>query len=855
RRGDQADGGDWRGDQADGGDWRGDQADGGDWRGDQADGGDWRKGDRADGPETRNGWRNADSRRRDAEQRPPADPWAHSAAETGVIPMPLQPREGNTGSWRRDSDESREQRGDGRRGRADRSDTGSWQRELESAPGSWQRDAETGDGGPRRRDADPGDDTGGWQRDPESTRGRRPGRQRGPEVQREPRRGLDAQRGAGAPRRDGAAAYARRREPDTSWQRELESGSWHRDPESDVWLRDSDTGQWHRAEADDDEDDEDDRDDDSGPRRRSRRGGVPGGPLAIESGEAARRGEGREGESAHRQSAADDEDGAPGRQAGGRRRAPEGPLQLGARAEAPVAPEVHRRDDEPAARPVSSRPAPFEPESRQRDAGTAARPVSAAPGRWDDRPASAPPARSDDRPTSAPPGRWNDDAPPSRRDDDAPPSRRDDDAPPSRWDDDRPMSAAPGGRRRGAEPSDDAPASAPPADWRQIGGAGAARPVSARPGGRRSPTRGGDRDPEPGGDRNLESGREPHRERNPGKRAPGLDTERLSGPRDDRDNRDNRDDGDSRDPGLGTERGAGPRSARGSGYSGGQRRDSPAAPVSAEPGAWRAGAQAAARADSWRSKLRAEQSGLGSSDEAATQIKPASGRQDQPGRGGATYRAGGSGDWRRELHAESDLADGESRRFGTSDFVRFRPPSKTGASASVKVPAANSASEGITQVIERTGANWQNPPDTEWPPRGAVMASSAGTYERRPVSTFSAASTRQSDLLEPEEEFEEESGGPLAAVGYTVVWYGVPVVLFVLYMLVLDGNQRVHALGTLADAAPQFGLSLVLSMLVAVGLRWASGSWKAASVGLASAVVGGGLATVLTSAITGQSLS
>jgi hypothetical protein len=62
-------------------------------------------------------------------------------------------------------------------------------------------------------------------------------------------------------------------------------------------------------------------------------------------------------------------------------------------------------------------------------------------------------------------------------------------------------------------------------------------------------------------------------------------------------------------------------------------------------------------------------------------------------------------------------------------------------------------------------------------------------------------------------------------------------------------------LSTLANAAPQFGLSLVLSMLVAVGLRWASGSWKAASVGLAAAVVGGGLATVLTSAVTGNSLS
>jgi hypothetical protein len=40
-----------------------------------------------------------------------------------------------------------------------------------------------------------------------------------------------------------------------------------------------------------------------------------------------------------------------------------------------------------------------------------------------------------------------------------------------------------------------------------------------------------------------------------------------------------------------------------------------------------------------------------------------------------------------------------------------------------------------------------------------------------------------------------------------------------------------------------------------VVLPWASGSGKVASVGLAAAVMGGGLATVLTSAITGNSLS
>ena len=74
-------------------------------------------------------------------------------------------------------------------------------------------------------------------------------------------------------------------------------------------------------------------------------------------------------------------------------------------------------------------------------------------------------------------------------------------------------------------------------------------------------------------------------------------------------------------------------------------------------------------------------------------------------------------------------------------------------------------------------------------------------------------------------------------------------------VFLLNSGQRSHALDTLAGAAPEFAVSLALSMLVAVGLRRATSAWKAASVGLAAAVVGGGLATVLSSAITGNSLS
>jgi hypothetical protein len=217
---------------------------------------------------------------------------------------------------------------------------------------------------------------------------------------------------------------------------------------------------------------------------------------------------------------------------------------------------------------------------------------------------------------------------------------------------------------------------------------------------------------------------------------------------------------------------------------------------------------------------------------------------------------------------------------GPSDFPKFRPSDSTGSDggdppASAPVRARGSAVVESVEARPREellvgtgtrsggGRNWQEPPDTQWPPRRAVEAGGmqrastavAGPYERRPVGALMDQSGRQRSLLEADEDLEDDPGGPAAAVGFTAAWYSVPVVLFVIYMLVLDGAQQSQALQTLANAAPQFGVSLILSMLVAVGLRWASGTWKAASVGLAAAVMGGGLATVLNSAITGQSLS
>jgi hypothetical protein len=119
-----------------------------------------------------------------------------------------------------------------------------------------------------------------------------------------------------------------------------------------------------------------------------------------------------------------------------------------------------------------------------------------------------------------------------------------------------------------------------------------------------------------------------------------------------------------------------------------------------------------------------------------------------------------------------------------------------------------------------------------------------------------ATAARQRPSAVAYDELYEDSapGGPLAAMAYTLGCYGVPVLLTGIYILFLESDQQTRAVSTLASAAPQFLASLLLSLLVAVGLRRVSGAWKSPSVGVAAAVMGGGLATVLTSAITGQAL-
>ncbi|MEK8108856.1 hypothetical protein NKG94_36285 [Micromonospora sp. M12] len=57
---------------------------------------------------------------------------------------------------------------------------------------------------------------------------------------------------------------------------------------------------------------------------------------------------------------------------------------------------------------------------------------------------------------------------------------------------------------------------------------------------------------------------------------------------------------------------------------------------------------------------------------------------------------------------------------------------------------------------------------------------------------------------------------------------------------------------SLLAGSPRFGLALLSSLVVAALLRRVGTTWRSATIAFAAAVVGGGLSTVLISAVTGQ---
>ncbi|RKR89308.1 hypothetical protein BDK92_3652 [Micromonospora pisi] len=233
-------------------------------------------------------------------------------------------------------------------------------------------------------------------------------------------------------------------------------------------------------------------------------------------------------------------------------------------------------------------------------------------------------------------------------------------------------------------------------------------------------------------------------------------------------------------------------------------------------------------------------------------------------------RAGAGPSWRErgsDFWSGARLADDDPRWMETPTSAprspavayprppRIRPPDDptptTTGSRVVEVPAeprTSRSKRGGPSVSQVTRSGRTTPNGTPDP------AARPGRSSRR----------IEEDLL------DAEPGTHLAAVLYTAAWYAVPVLVFFIWLVTLDNSpppgcvtdpsgggcdsDRAQALTSILGAAPRFGAALMGSLVVALLLRWVSKAWRPASLGLASAVVGGGLSTVLYSVITGQPL-
>ncbi|MDR7280016.1 hypothetical protein [Catenuloplanes atrovinosus] len=277
-------------------------------------------------------------------------------------------------------------------------------------------------------------------------------------------------------------------------------------------------------------------------------------------------------------------------------------------------------------------------------------------------------------------------------------------------------------------------------------------------------------------------------------------------------------------------------------------------PENADDGDWR-GPQTVSDTGTWRR---------------GAQLDGTRGRRDRSATEDTGTRAGGYGFTRAEPGAGRPRYAGETgevsrypRRQETDTSSWQRTPDGvmwTGAPAAGAAPAA-----GVYRA-SRPVRSWQD--DTSAAERDwAAGQATTGTYpdglarpsyadavpeQRTPRREMSAAMRRRVAVEELDELEEAPPGGPLAAIGFTVFWYSVPVLLFTIFTLTQGAAERARAGATLLGAAPQFGISLAVSIVIAYLLRLVSGTWKTASVGLAAAVMGGGLATVLVSAISGQ---
>ncbi|MDQ7907062.1 hypothetical protein RB614_21350 [Phytohabitans sp. ZYX-F-186] len=299
----------------------------------------------------------------------------------------------------------------------------------------------------------------------------------------------------------------------------------------------------------------------------------------------------------------------------------------------------------------------------------------------------------------------------------------------------------------------------------------------------------------------------------------------------------------------------------------------PRARAEAPPSDWRAPTEAPdsergrteAPAADWRTPTAAPTTERARTDAPATDWRaPTAAPDSERGRAEA---AAAPTDWRAPTAApvsERGRAEAPASDWRTPTAPPATERARTEApAAGWRAPTAAPGSErGRAEAPDRTaraaGAGWRAPTAMTGSERAVAQAPSPARDWRSSAADngrargLGAAVRRVTTPDELEDEYGRTRGGVFAAVVATLAWYAVPLLLFAVYTLFQGEESQV--LGSLSGGVTRFGAALAVSLVVAVLLRWVSNTWRAISVGLAAAVVGGGLSTVLLSAISGQPL-
>jgi len=179
-------------------------------------------------------------------------------------------------------------------------------------------------------------------------------------------------------------------------------------------------------------------------------------------------------------------------------------------------------------------------------------------------------------------------------------------------------------------------------------------------------------------------------------------------------------------------------------------------------------------------------------------------------------------------------------------------------------PQPDHPTGGYPEPDYPTGGYPVGRPGNHQPSSGYPPAPPADPYRPEPAYRRVPGASRQRAPERPEQDREPTAPAWLPVLLWTAGLFILPVLLYLGWTLTLSNAApagcadatggacpppRTEAVQQLVDLLPGVIGALALALLVALGLRRITGDWRDLTVGMAAAVIGAGLATLIGSAL------